>query len=1020
MLTICSRSIAGRAAGIAAIPQRPQVQQRQHSRSVLAHDSKDGKSKSVDDVLREANALLENLSAGMPSGTPALQASIDELEQMGYVCDESGCVLVLPGDRERAAGPPAINGLLSGDNWSLGMLPEPDSDDDEEGSPYTALVSGPCWSVPLKPSELSDFVGMLSQLRLMVANLAAQGQWHGGSADRPASRVKWETNHIVMKAAHAPTEPGFSIEITFRTDRRSVSAAWPAEVAAAVIAAVDTATGGSAGSRAAQEPAAAAAAAVEGDGVQVQLIGADGITQVAAAQALGLSGRGVHLCIIDGPIDIRHPTFGFCRSPGQPGPPACRVYTAYNADTQGEDVEPPLPLGTWDMHGTHTAGIAAGSFPFKLKDKDGQPLSHQRGVAYGALLGAFSFGRMGKTAECMAMAAQRSCNILDREINTKAGLQNILGAEAFLRVDTPATTYNPLTDALNLPQQLVLLCLRAPEDICSPLEAITKGPNLKGKVFVLEISQECINTLYEEFGAGATLWETYKALKPKLTLFALPSDAAAFECAARLTHKGMPMLWLRADDGAALADALAADPEKVLKLVGLPGATASQMPADLAGQPMDYSSMGPTLDFAVKPDLAAPGTLYSSAPDHTYAPLTGTSMACPYVSGVVALWREAMTKAGITEPPGGWVAAAAAALKNTAKPLPFPNTSSSSSSLMYPPAKIGAGLVQAHAAVTTPVSINPLELPLRTDLRSQTLQLNLTNTGSVAVSYTVGHQPAVGVSLTRAWFMKAYNPALPTAVVSPVGAVVTVPAKGSIGFEVTISAPPALRQLDDVIFSGFVTFTPINSINNSSSSSSSSSRRGAAAVPLSVPYQGASRDYSRIGSNSSLALFARPLPALDPVASTLLQNRPLMYVCDAANYDSCDFKPGVAVVVKGYSIRVAATFVRPVAQVRLQLYDARNNTHLGTQDFGACRAAAPNEITSLSNCDRFAQLDPLWFGEYNRPDGSRVDFIKAGMYKLKALIYAPLAVAEAAAGRRAQRRPYVVTVANLLRIAEEE
>jgi hypothetical protein len=44
--------------------------------------------------------------------------------------------------------------------------------------------------VPLKPSELGDFVGMLSQLRLMVANLAAQGQWHGGSAERPASRVK--------------------------------------------------------------------------------------------------------------------------------------------------------------------------------------------------------------------------------------------------------------------------------------------------------------------------------------------------------------------------------------------------------------------------------------------------------------------------------------------------------------------------------------------------------------------------------------------------------------------------------------------------------------------------------------------------------------------------------------------------------------------------------------------------------------------------------------------------------------
>lgn len=68
--------------------------------------------------------------------------------------------------------------------------PDGDSSDEEEASPYTAVVSGPAWSVPLKPSELSDFIGMLSQLRLMVANLAAQGQWHAASSDRPASRVK--------------------------------------------------------------------------------------------------------------------------------------------------------------------------------------------------------------------------------------------------------------------------------------------------------------------------------------------------------------------------------------------------------------------------------------------------------------------------------------------------------------------------------------------------------------------------------------------------------------------------------------------------------------------------------------------------------------------------------------------------------------------------------------------------------------------------------------------------------------
>lgn len=92
----------------------------------------------------------------------------------------------------------ALNAVMlldKGCNTAVTCYVTPCSDDDEynsndESTPYTAVVSGPCWTVPLKPSELSDFVGMLNQLRSMVANLAAQGQWHGGTADRPASRVK--------------------------------------------------------------------------------------------------------------------------------------------------------------------------------------------------------------------------------------------------------------------------------------------------------------------------------------------------------------------------------------------------------------------------------------------------------------------------------------------------------------------------------------------------------------------------------------------------------------------------------------------------------------------------------------------------------------------------------------------------------------------------------------------------------------------------------------------------------------
>lgn len=244
MHNICSRTSVTKTAGAATLQApRQRIACRQQKRNVAVNDGKDGKPRSVEDVLAAANALLDNLSAGTPVPQESIQASIDELSEMGYVCDESGCVLVLPGDKDRVAGPPVIRGILSGPNWSLGTLPIADSYDEEEGTPYTAVVSGPCWTVPLKPSELSDFVGMLNQLRNMVANLAAQGQWHGTTADRPASRVKWETNHIVMKASHASTEPGFSIEITFRTDRRSVVTSWPADVAAAVLAAVDAELG---------------------------------------------------------------------------------------------------------------------------------------------------------------------------------------------------------------------------------------------------------------------------------------------------------------------------------------------------------------------------------------------------------------------------------------------------------------------------------------------------------------------------------------------------------------------------------------------------------------------------------------------------------------------------------------------------------------------------------------------------------------------------------------------------------
>lgn len=78
-------------------------------------------------MLAEANALLNAVATGGAAPAPAsaakgVQQSIEELEGLGYVCDESGCVLVVASESSDDEGASAINGFVGGSNWGLGML----------------------------------------------------------------------------------------------------------------------------------------------------------------------------------------------------------------------------------------------------------------------------------------------------------------------------------------------------------------------------------------------------------------------------------------------------------------------------------------------------------------------------------------------------------------------------------------------------------------------------------------------------------------------------------------------------------------------------------------------------------------------------------------------------------------------------------------------------------------------------------------------------------------------------------
>ncbi|MBI1315545.1 S8 family serine peptidase [bacterium] len=79
------------------------------------------------------------------------------------------------------------------------------------------------------------------------------------------------------------------------------------------------------------------------------------------------------------------------------------------------------------------------------------------------------------------------------------------------------------------------------------------------------------------------------------------------------------------------------------------------------------SSRGPSADGRIKPDVSALGTsVYSSVTPQTYASYSGTSMACPGVSGSLAVLAQAFKVTQGSEPDGGLLKAI---LMNTAQDL---------------------------------------------------------------------------------------------------------------------------------------------------------------------------------------------------------------------------------------------------------------------------------------------------------------------------------------------------------------
>ena len=164
--------------------------------------------------------------------------------------------------------------------------------------------------------------------------------------------------------------------------------------------------------------------------------------------------------------------------------------------------------------------------------------------------------------------------------------------------------------------------------------------------------------------------------------------------------------------------------------------------------PWNSSSWGVNPDLRLKPEIAAPGgSVTSSEPGNEYDDATGTAEASAQVAGVAALVRQRVA----TDPAFAGMSAAEKnavvtnLLMGTAHPIV---DATKADGAFYSPRRVGAGLVDAVGATTSPVypsvvgaadSSRP-KADLGDGTDGWTFQVQLTNVSDAAHTYTLGGQ----------------------------------------------------------------------------------------------------------------------------------------------------------------------------------------------------------------------------------------------------------------------------------------
>ncbi|KAG0303472.1 hypothetical protein BGZ97_001908 [Linnemannia gamsii] len=559
--------------------------------------------------------------------------------------------------------------------------------------------------------------------------------------------------------------------------------------------------------------------------------------------SLKLYGNGIKIGIIDSGVDYHHPALGGCFGPG------CKV--AYGTDFVGDDGRSPDddPMTDCDGHGTHVAGIIAANDTSFI------------GVAPQATLGAYRvFGCQGGTSNDLIMKAllraagdgpggwrqDREARLADELAKNGTIIVAAMGNEGqmgLFEASSPGVAGAAITVASTENEFRSNMYFTVDEKSLKPAhddddedenrshddddgddddnkeeKHAKHKKQLRGKkppraiLYLGDVDMNLSNTTLVAVSPGTSGKVANDACKP------ITQD---------LTGK---IALIRRGDCTF---------KEGIKLI--PGKGPRQVYNPSGGFLSIFSSMGPDSELNSKPDIAAPGgQIWSTFPIKlgSYASLSGTSMATPYIVGCVGLYLEGL-------PDGDRSASAIkTAFQNTAQPRKQEKGFKGYASVTQQ----GAGLLSMMDILSSKVIVIPSHISLNdTEHINARQQITIINSGQTPLEYEVDIVSAAGLKPFDAKMMVEKNP-LP------------VEAKASVEISqktITFTGPNT-DPTKFVIYSGYVRLTPATVSHQS--------------PVMHIPYMGMRGDFKKIDildSSFGLRLFdARGRPIrLSPTGS---------------------------------------------------------------------------------------------------------------------------------------------------------